>query len=103
MSAFGIGDTLMSRYTQEQPNRRKAVMRLQTASSARNAAGLSNDHRHVVQFYEDDEFLFEAVSGFLIQGLKAGQPTVVFARPETRRACAARIERNGCDYSGAIQ
>ncbi|HEY0808590.1 MAG TPA: MEDS domain-containing protein, partial [Longimicrobiales bacterium] len=78
-------------------------MRLQTATSARNAAGIPNDHRHVVQFYEDDEFLFEAVSGFLIQGLNAGQPTMVFARPETRRACATRLERNGCDYSGAIQ
>jgi hypothetical protein len=78
-------------------------MQPSTANSARHAAGsLQTTHRHVVQFYEDEEFLYEAVSGFLVAGLKAGQPAVVFARAESLHAFATRLDRQGYDHRAAI-
>ena len=36
-------------------------------------------HRHAVQFYADDNSLFNTVATFLAEGLAAGQPAVVIA------------------------
>ena len=71
-------------------------------SSARATAGTpTHSHPHVVQFYENDEFLYDAVTGFIAGGLEVGQPAVVIARKENRRAFAARLQRSGVDYDGA--
>src|ERR1043165_4396011 len=40
---------------------------------------------HDVQFYDGEEFLFEAVASFLTDGLRAGQPLVVIATEAHRR------------------
>jgi ribonuclease BN (tRNA processing enzyme) len=52
---------------------------------------------HIVQFYEDKEFLFDSVTRFLRAGVSAGQPLVVFATGEHLDAFAARLGRNGYD------
>jgi signal transduction histidine kinase len=77
-------------------------MLVDAASSARNAAGTpQNAHHHVVQFYENDEFLFDAVARFIAGGLKVGQPAIVYARPESRSAFITRLDRFGFDYHTA--
>jgi hypothetical protein len=44
---------------------------------------------HVVQVYQDDEFLEEAVSGYLRPGLAAGEAAIVIAVPEHRARFAS--------------
>jgi len=39
---------------------------------------------HVVQFYEEEEFLYSRVADFLMEGISAGEPAVVIATPEHR-------------------
>ena len=56
---------------------------------------------HVVQFYEDDRFLIDAVGTFLTAGMLAGQPAVVIATEAHREALAAHLEANGVDVDGA--
>jgi hypothetical protein len=49
-------------------------------------------HRHAVQFYGSDSSLFVTVSGFLAEGIVAGQPAIVIATPAHRSA----IEEHLC-------
>jgi signal transduction histidine kinase len=56
---------------------------------------------HIVQFYEDDAFLCDAVANFLAVGLAAGEPVCVVATPEHRAAFAARLARRGLDIDEA--
>ena len=85
--------------------RSEAAMSAFTATSARSDAGhpMQHIHPHVVQFYESDEFLYDAVTGFIAGGLQVGQPAVIIARKENRRAFAARFERAGLDFDGACR
>ena len=50
---------------------------------------------HVVQFYEQDRFLVEAVAKFLRDGIRAGEPLLVVATPEHRAALAAHLAAMG--------
>src|SRR5712692_3280757 len=57
----------------------------------------SSKRRHLVQFYEDEHFLYEAVTLFVAPGLKHGDGVIVIA---TRPHCAAfekRLEAQGFD------
>lgn len=56
---------------------------------------------HVVQFYEDDRFLVDAVGAFLTPGLLAGQGAVVIATDAHREALTAHLEGAGVDVDGA--
>lgn len=53
--------------------------------------------RHVVQFYENVQFLHEAVARFLADGLHSGEPVVVIARPANREALAGRLAASRFD------
>jgi DcmR-like sensory protein len=52
---------------------------------------------HDVQFYEDEAFLSEAVASFLAEGFRAGQPLIVIATAEHRKAFAQRMRARGVD------
>jgi hypothetical protein len=57
-------------------------------------------HDHVVQFYEDDRFLIDAVSSFLTAGMLAGESAVVIATESHRQALSARLEAESVDVDG---
>lgn len=64
-------------------------------------------HRHAVQFYADDNSLFNTVATFLGEGLAAGQPAVVIATPEHRSAiikylCDRLIDCDRAIKTGAL-
>ncbi len=48
-------------------------------AGSRPAPGSGPSPDHVVQFYESDDFLYEAVARFIVQGLKAHEPLLVVA------------------------
>jgi PAS domain S-box-containing protein len=58
-------------------------------------------HNHAVQFYEGDEFLADSVAGFIGNGLIAGEPVVVIATAEHRKAFAAALADRGLDVAEA--
>jgi signal transduction histidine kinase len=55
---------------------------------------------HFVQFYEEEEFLFDTVGQFLAAGLGAGDRVVVIATPAHRAGFLRRLE--ALDVEGAI-
>ena len=58
-------------------------------------------HAHALQFYENDGFLADVVADFLREGLSGGQPAIVLATPEHRRAFADRLASSGVDVRAA--
>lgn len=56
---------------------------------------------HIVQFYEDDDFLCDIVSEFLAAGLQAGEPLLVIATPAHRAAVVARLATKGFELERA--
>jgi PAS domain S-box-containing protein len=57
---------------------------------------------HVVQFYEDDEFLIDAVAHFVAAGLAAGEPALIVATEPHRDAFVQRLRRNGSNVDAAV-
>lgn len=66
-----------------------------------SSEAFTEPHDHVVQFYEDDRFLIDAVSSFLTAGMLAGESGVVIATEVHRQALSARLEAEGVDVDGA--
>jgi signal transduction histidine kinase len=54
----------------------------------------ARDH-HIVQFYEKEAFLCDAVAQFLAVGLAAGEPVCVIATEDHRRAISTRLAGRG--------
>jgi|GEM_PF-1668468 len=50
---------------------------------------------HIVQFYENDQFLCATVADFLADGIRAGQPTVVIATEAHRVSIAQGLHARG--------
>jgi signal transduction histidine kinase len=77
-------------------------MQFEAVTSSSNAAGLiPPKHNHVVQFYENDQFLYDAVTAFVGGALTLGQPAVVIARPESARGLTSGLVRSGHDVNRA--
>ena len=57
---------------------------------------------HIVQFYEDEGFLFDAVAHFAGAGLAAGEPILIVATQPHRLAFAQLLRRNGCRVEEAV-
>jgi signal transduction histidine kinase len=53
--------------------------------------------QHSVQLYEKEDFLYDTVSGFIADGLSAGQPVLCIATQVHREAFAARLKVKGLD------
>src|SRR5919204_127340 len=56
---------------------------------------------HIVQFYETDQFLADAVSRFLAQGMAAGEAVVMVATPDHAAAILDALTRKGLDVARA--
>jgi signal transduction histidine kinase len=56
---------------------------------------------HLVQFYEGDEFLLDALRGYIGAGLKDGEATIVVATPEHRQELERQLTLDGVDVAGA--
>lgn len=60
---------------------------LSQSSAHRVPAGAT----HLVQFYDREEFLTATVTDYIAAGLRSGEPAIVIATPEHRRAFEARL------------
>jgi PAS domain S-box-containing protein len=58
---------------------------------------------HVVQFYDDEDFLSESVSQFVGAGLGLGEPAIVVATPAHLEALRVRLAAKSFDVSGACK
>jgi hypothetical protein len=58
-------------------------------------------HRHAVQFYGDDRSLCNTVSGFLSEGLIAGEPAVIIASDTHQTAILDRLRERLIDVEKA--
>jgi PAS domain S-box-containing protein len=57
------------------------------------------EREHFVQFYEDDEFLIDAVSGFVGAAIEAGENSVIIATEDHRQAIQSRLAARNLDVS----
>jgi PAS domain S-box-containing protein len=57
--------------------------------------GLTTGPGHFVQFYEEQDFLFTAVSDFLADGLMSNEPVLVIATPEHRQGFIEGLQSRG--------
>jgi PAS domain S-box-containing protein len=58
---------------------------------------------HLVQFYETDDFLLDALVGYVRGGLEAGDVCLVLATAAHRESLEARLETSGLDLAAARQ
>src|SRR5436190_15088674 len=56
---------------------------------------------HVVQFYDDDRYLCDAVAQYIGTGLAQGEPCVVIATEAHRRAFVERLRDHSLDLDRA--
>lgn len=56
-----------------------------------------DDHGHLVQFYENDDFLVEAVRDFIFAGFERGEAAVIVATKEHRVAIDELLETTDAD------
>ena len=56
--------------------------------------------KHLVQFYEAEEFLYDVVGGFIAEGLMHAEPVIVIATEEHVRGFKAALEAKHLDASG---
>lgn len=62
---------------------------------------ITEPHEHVVQFYEHDEQLVEAVGAYLADGLRSGEAALVVATAAHRDAFEAWLTATGIDTAEA--
>ncbi|MES2178895.1 MAG: ATP-binding protein [Gemmatimonadota bacterium] len=67
-----------------------------------DAIGVGIQRTHAVQFYDDDEFLVNAVGDFLASGLAQGQPVIAVATLEHLAGFREHLETRGFDVDRAI-
>jgi hypothetical protein len=58
---------------------------------------------HIVQLYQDKEFLSEAVVKYVGTGLRRDEAAILIARPEHREAFGRRLRSLGFDTASAIE
>lgn len=60
-----------------------------------------NDAEHLVQFYENDAFLLDAVAEFLVTAMRNGDAAVSIATPAHAEGLAGRLRAAGIDLEAA--
>lgn len=70
---------------------------------AADAHDLESSASHLVQFYEDDEYLSESVAKFLGDGITAGDSLLVIATESHREAFRQQLESKGFDIARACE
>ncbi len=59
--------------------------------------GAAEVHHHLVQFYEDERYLFEVVARYVAEGLAKGEPTVLITSEPHREGFIAKLQTEGVD------
>jgi hypothetical protein len=57
----------------------------------------TSSHHHAVRFYDNDKSLAQIVAHFLSDGLQAGQPAIIVARPSHRAAILKELVAKSAD------
>lgn len=76
---------------------------LRLVNDASQPSRLMEPDGHVVQFFEHDDFLVDAVVNYLADGLVNSQPCVVIATEARREAFLARLGSKGFDTARLIE
>jgi PAS domain S-box-containing protein len=63
--------------------------------------GPSERHEHLVQFYHDENVLYDAVARFAATGLAAGEPVILIATGAHEGALVNRLRLSGCRLDSA--
>jgi PAS domain S-box-containing protein len=63
--------------------------------------GPSERHEHLVQFYHDENVLYDAVASFAATGLAAGEPVILIATGAHEGALVNRLRLSGCRLDSA--
>src|SRR5262245_27521754 len=103
-SYFGQDGSSTCRQPLSPRDPRMSIDRSEVDAPGPGSAVLSDpteDPGHSVQFYEDDEFLLDAVSRFMGAGLRAGDGGVVIATSRHLDGVAARLSAGGLDVAAA--
>jgi hypothetical protein len=61
----------------------------------------SCEYEHTVQFYEEDQFLVDAVGEFIGSGLDVGQAAIIILTPSHRQLLEAKLRVRGIDLQQA--
>ena len=97
--------TLASRKTQDGSDPAEAEISHDALTTHPVASPLSwNDmhpSEHLVQFYETDDFLLDALSDFIGAGLGSGAACIVIATQAHREGLSQRLQVNGLDPASA--
>jgi PAS domain S-box-containing protein len=73
------------------------------SSSVSSAGSSKSIFTHVVQFYQDDKFLVDAVSGFVGSALAAGDATVLIATAAHREGVEQVLRKRGLEIGQAAR
>src|SRR5205085_4554504 len=57
---------------------------------------------HLLQIYENDSFLLDALTGFVGEGLRIGEAVIVIATPSHLHELEDRLEALGIDLARAL-
>lgn len=78
-----------------------------SVSSAKEGKGVlshgAEKAEHVVQFYQDDKFLIDSVSGFIGSALAAGDATVLIATPAHLQGVEQVLRKRGLEIGQAVR
>ncbi len=74
---------------------------MNTLAPWRDLLAQPSQRAHIVQLYQDENFLCEAVSTFAASGLSKGEAVVLVATPAHSRALAARLKSKGINVETA--
>ncbi|HEY2744871.1 MAG TPA: MEDS domain-containing protein, partial [Polyangia bacterium] len=66
-------------------------------SNAAAFLGQPAHENHIVQFYENEDFLSDTVGHFIAAGIAAGEPIIIIATPEHRAQFTQRLQERGID------
>jgi PAS domain S-box-containing protein len=74
---------------------------LERAGRGRPLRSPHERHEHLVQFYDDEGVLYDAVARFAAAGLASGEPVILIATEAHRRALVNRLRLSGCRLDSA--
>lgn len=72
-------------------------------ASAALETGASGGHGHLVEFYETEQFLVDAVRAFLVPTLRDGNAAIVMATAEHRQGFETALGDAGIDVDAAVR
>ena len=76
---------------------------MQTNASWKKVLTQPKAGHHMVQMYQDEKYLSEAVSYFVAEGLQRGEAVIIIATPAHQEAFTATLIGLGCDVQTAVQ